>query len=153
MSCGSVKSTCDLSVTYRCYAFSLNRTISVEINDGKWHHTCTTWDTDDGSWAFYKDGVVIKNGIHLKDKYVIPSGGSLVLGQEQITEKSFEPRPFIGELGNFNIWSYRVPAMEVSQMSKSCLKGKGNVFHWSAFRSGINGTIKTVKPFECGPQA
>ncbi|XP_078367111.1 neuronal pentraxin-2-like [Oculina patagonica] len=130
-----------------------SKTIHATINDGKWHHTCTTWDTAAGSWAFFKDGVAVNNGSGLKDGYVIVSGGSLVLGQEQVTDKTFEPRPFIGELGNFNIWSDLVSAMEVSQMSKSCLKGKGNVFGWSTFRirSGINGTVKLERPSLCAP--
>lgn len=123
----------------------------MAISDGNWHHICTTWDTADGSWAFFKDGVAVNNGNSFKAGYVIPSGGSLVLGQEQITEQTFEPRPFIGELGNFNIWSDVVSAMEVLQMSKSCLNRKGSVFNWTAFRFGINGKVEIVKPLQCTP--
>lgn len=131
--------------------FSLNRTIPVTINSSIWQHTCTTWDNDGGSWAFYKDGVIVKNGSSLKDRYVILSGGSLVLGQEQIEAKTFEPRPFVGELGNFNIWNDLLSAMEVLKMSKACLKGKGNVFRWSKFRSGIDGEVKIESPSQCAP--
>lgn len=125
----------------------------MTINGGDWHHFCTTWDTADGSWSFYKDGVVVSNGNSFKAGYVILTGGSFVLGQEQITNKTFEPRPFIGELGNFNIWNKIVSAMEVSQMSKRCLNGKGSVLHWTAFRFGINGNVKIVKPSSCTPKA
>lgn len=130
-----------------------SKAISVSINDGDWHHICTTWDNADGSWAFFKDGVIVSNGSSLKAGHVIPSGGSLVLGQEQITDKTFEPRPFIGELGNFNIWKEIVSAIEVSQMSKRCLNGKGSVLHWKDFRFGINGGVKIVKPSSCTPNA
>lgn len=144
-----------VSPSKRCcrLAFSLNRAISVTINDGDWHHICTTWDNADGSWAFFKDGVAISNGNSFKAGHIIPSGGSLVLGQEQITDKTFEPRPFIGELGNFNIWNEIVSAIEVSQMSKRCLNGKGSVLHWNSFRFGINGKVKIVKPSSCTPNA
>ena len=125
----------------------------MTLNDGDWHHICTTWDNADGSWAFFQDGVVVSNGSSLKAGHVISSGGSLVLGQEQITDKTFERRPFIGELGNFNIWKEIVSAIEVSQMSKRCLNGKGSVLHWAALRFGINGQVKIVKPSSCTPNA
>ena len=122
--------------------------ISTTINDGKWHHACATWHTADGSWAFYKDGVVVASGSRLKERYVI-SRGSLVLGQEQITEHSFARHAFVGELGNFNIWNDLVTAMEVLKMSKSCSNGKGSVFMWFGFRSGIKGKVKLVTPSSC----
>lgn len=123
----------------------------MALNDNNWQHICATWDKADGSWAFYKDGVVVGNGNSFKAGHVIPSGGSLVLGQEQITDETFEQRPFIGELGNFNIWSRILSAIEVSQMSKKCLNGKGSVLHWTVFQSGINGKVKIVRPSSCTP--
>ena len=124
----------------------------MTINDGDWHHICTTWDNADGSWAFFKDGVVASNGNSFKTGHVISSGGSFVLGQEQITDKIFEPRPFLGELVNFNIWNKFVSAIDVLQMSKRCLNGKGSVLHWAAFRFGIKGKVKLVKPSSCTPK-
>lgn len=120
------------------------------IIDGKWHHICIIWDNSDGSWSFFKDGVVTKNGSSFKVNYVIPSAGTFVLGQEQNPDNTFKSVPFIGELANFNIWSDTLTAMKVSKMSKSCLNGRGDVASWSSFQSGqIDGKVKITKPASC----
>ena len=120
------------------------------VNDGKWHHACTIWNNSDGAWSFFKDGVAVKNGNSLKVSYVIPSGGTFVLGQEQKPDKTFKNVPFVGELANFNIWSRSLLAIKVSKIAKGCLRGRGDVVSWSDFQSvQTNGNVKISKPSSC----
>lgn len=120
------------------------------INDEKWHHTCTIWDNSDGAWSFFKDGVAVSNRSRFKIGYVIPPGGTFVLGQEQKSDKTFKNVPFIGELANFNIWSRTLPAIKVLKISKWCFRGRGDVVSWPDFQSvQINGNVKISKPSSC----
>lgn len=126
------------------------RTINVRVNDRKWHHVCVAWANSDGRWAFFRDGVVTRSHTDYKVQHFILPGGSLVLGQEQFGDKSFDSgRSFEGEMTNFNLWSRYLTAIEISRMSKSCLNGRGDVFKWSRFRRGLKGKVKAVRPNSC----
>ena len=57
--------------------------IGVSANDGKWHAICVTWDNENGTYQFFKDGAMEKQGTDFMKGYTIKAGGSLVLGQDQ----------------------------------------------------------------------
>jgi len=128
-----------------------NVEMGVVANDGKWHHICATWRNSDGQWKSYKDGQLAKTGTGLKTGYTIQADGSLVLGQEQDTvgggfEKS---QSFKGMLTNVNVWSYVLPEPAITEMSKCCLAGEGNVYMWSDFGNAIKGNTRLVIPARC----
>ena len=72
------------------------------------------------------------SGTGLKTGYKIQKNGVLVLGQDQDSDGGGfkKSESFIGELANYNMWSYALDANQILQLSKSCALGKGDVFHW-----------------------
>jgi len=126
------------------------RTTSVSANDGKWHHICASWENNAGSWKFYKDGRVKKQGESLKVGHVIRSGGSLVVGIEQDPPGEFQPnQSFKGMTTNLNVWDHVLLAEEIESLSKSCLSGEGNVVKWTDLIHDHRGKTKLVIPSPC----
>ena len=78
---------------------------------------------------------------------MIRGGGVLILGQEQdIPGGSFQAHQcFIGELTGVNIWNKVINKQEINHMSKSCVRGVGNVFQWSDFKSHVKGSVRSIK--------
>ena len=79
---------------------------------------------------------------------MLRGGGVLILGQEQDSlGGSFEINQcFIGELTGVNIWDHVIHEQEINHMTKSCLRGVGNVFQWSDFKSHVEGSVRSIKP-------
>ena len=131
------------------------RQVHESANDGRWHHSCVTWQNSDGVWQFYKDGELHTHARGLRKGYTIKGGGSLILGQEQDSlGGSFEfSQSFQGSLTNVNVymWSYVLSASTIRSMSKSCLSGMGNVYKWSDFIYGVKGKAAVVIPSPCYP--
>ena len=78
---------------------------------------------------------------------MIRGGEVLILGQEQDSlGGSFEAhQSFIGELTGVNIWNHVINEQEINYMSESCLRGVGNVFQRSDFKSHVKGSVRTIK--------
>ena len=78
---------------------------------------------------------------------MIRGGGVLILGQEQDSlGGTFEAhQSFIGELTGVNIWNHVINEQQINHMSKSCLRGVGNVFQWSDFKFHVKGSVRTIK--------
>ena len=130
-----------------------NRMIGVSANDGKWHAICVTWDNENGTYQFFKDGAMEKQGTDFMKGYTIKAGGSLVLGQDQDNVgggfKSSEC--FRGTLTNVNVWSYVLPKKAIIAFSKSCSFGMGDVYKWSDFKYGVKGKTAVEMPSSCSP--
>ena len=77
---------------------------------------------------------------------MIRGGGALVLGQDQDkVGGSFKWRQsFRGEMTGVNIWDHVIGEQGIKNMSKSCLKGEGNVFQWHDFRTHLKGSVKII---------
>ena len=125
----------------------------MSANDGKWHHICTSWDSTTGSWEFYKDGDVKKQGAGFQTGHVIKSGGSFLLGMDQDTPgggfRGYQS--FRGMITNVNVWDHVLSAEAIESFSNSCLSGEGNVMKWSDFIHGHKGNTKFVIPSPCKP--
>ncbi|XP_073238519.1 neuronal pentraxin-2-like [Porites lutea] len=123
------------------------RNTAVSANDGQWHHICLTWENSAGSWKMYKDGKVAASGKGINTGHVIRGGGVLILGQEQDSlGGTFDANQcFIGELTGVNIWNHVINEQEINHMTKSCLRGVGNVFQWSDFKSHVKGSVRSIK--------
>ncbi len=78
----------------------------VSANDGQWHHIAATWSSDSGACSLYRDGALV----YLTNLAVgtsLPSGGTLVLGQEQDSQGGgFDTsQAFQGRMDDVRIWS------------------------------------------------
>ena len=136
------------SLIFWTYLFCFYRGTSVTANDGVWHHICASWQSSSGSWKFYKDGVLKKEGTNLKRGHTIRSGGTLVLGQEQDSVGGgFDAdQSFQGMISNVNMWNLVLTDDQVEKMSKSCLLEEASdrkVYKWLDFlREGLARMIK-----------
>ena len=127
------------------------RRTGISTNDGYWHHICASWENKAGSWKIYKDGVSKASGSGLKTGHLIKTDGILVIGQEQDSlGGTFDAnQSYIGELTDLNIWSRVLNATEISNLSKTCHGGRGNVKKWSDFKVGIRGDVRVISPSAC----
>ncbi|XP_062444573.1 pentraxin-4 [Rhea pennata] len=87
--------------------------------DGKWHHLCLIWSSDQGQYRFYVDRRLLAAGSGFRQGYEIPAGGSLVLGQEQDeVGGDFDPsEAFVGQLAGLALWSRALMPGEVAGMA------------------------------------
>ena len=123
----------------------------ISANDGFWHHICASWENKGGSWEIYKDGVSQASGAGLKTGHVINTNGILIIGQEQDSfGGGFDAtQNYIGELTDLNMWNRVLYTSEVSNLSKSCHGGRGNVKKWSDFKVGLRGDVRVISPSAC----
>ena len=54
--------------------FFTDRKTGISANDGKWHAICVTWNNDDGTYQFFKDGAMEKQETDFKKGYTIKAG-------------------------------------------------------------------------------
>ena len=142
----------DSKETVLFYLFPyLRRKTGVSVNDGKWHHVCTSWESADGSWNLYKDGSLGASGSRFKTGYKTKTDGILIIGQEQdaFGGRFDSNQNYIGELTGLNIWNRVLSPNEIANMSKSCHLGEGNVKKWSDFKVGIRGNVMVITPSAC----
>ena len=119
-----------------------------------WHHICFTWESTNGDWNFYKDGVLAKVGSRLQAGHVIEEGGCLVLGQLQRNACSdFEnSKGFVGFLANLNIWDHVLSRANITELSNYCWSGVGNAVQWLDFIDDLREGVQKVRPSTCQPQ-
>jgi len=132
------------------FSFHFSQT-GISANDGFWHHICASWESKAGSWKIYKDGVSQAKGSGLKTGHVVNTNGILIIGQEQDSfGGGFDAtQNYIGELTDLNMWDRVLDASEVSNLSKSCHGGRGNVKKWSDFKVGLRGDVRVISPSTC----
>ncbi|XP_030645621.1 pentraxin-4 [Chanos chanos] len=93
------------------------RELSIgNILDGRWHHICVIWSSIEGRFWHYTDRRLTSTGSKFQKGYEIPSGGFMVLGQEQDTVGGgFDiAEAFVGRLAGFALWSRVLTPGEVS---------------------------------------
>lgn len=56
----------------------------VSATDGNWHHVAVTWESATGATRLYDNGRLVWSVTRGRGK-VIPSGGTLVVGREQVS--------------------------------------------------------------------
>lgn len=59
----------------------------VSATDGNWHHVAVSWDSATGVVRLYDNGRQVWQVVRAKGKS-IPSGGTLVLGREQVSGRT-----------------------------------------------------------------
>lgn len=135
-------------------------TLPLAVNDAKWHHICVTWSTRHGIWKSYQDGVQRGSGENLAPWHPVKPGGVFILGQEQVNRPHFmychycacffwihiyctlppqdtlggrfdATQAFIGEMSDFNMWSYIVTPAEIYKMATCSSSLGGDLINWT----------------------
>lgn len=107
-----------------------------------------------GSWKFYKDGGLTKEGTDLKRGHTITQGGTLTFGQEQDSVGGdFEAsQSFQGKLSGVHVWDRVLTSAKIKEMSTTCVLNDdddGNVYNWADILR--EGEIRLVESFTCEP--
>lgn len=111
-----------------------------QLLDKKWHHICVTWNGESGVVMQYLDGVKKQAGTGLVWEY--EGGGTLKMG---------DSTSFPYDLSSFNLWDQVLSPENIKDMSKSCLRGIGNVKSWMDFKDAARAkrTLQVVSPSVC----
>ena len=117
------------------------------LDDYNWHHVCVTWNGVTGVTVAYVDGLKDNTGRGGTDtpggiiKDSLPGGGTL---------KALSYYSQVVYLSGVNLWNTVLPAQQITESSKSCVKSHGNVKQWSDFWPGFK-TDKTKyeSPSKC----
>ena len=119
------------------------------VVDGKWHHLCLTWESTQGNYHVYIDGVMKAEGVAQIERVI--TKGALILGQEQDSYKGgFESSQSLqGNLTSVNLWDKVLTAQEVSVLAKSCTAGEGNIVKWSDLKDKGEGDVKLICTSAC----
>ncbi|XP_048585272.1 uncharacterized protein LOC5507485 isoform X2 [Nematostella vectensis] len=136
--------------------FGVNNTIEfvdlgVSFRDDKWHMLCWSWRSSDGFYKIYLDGATIHASSGYQKGHSVPSGGVLVIGQDQDSlEGGYDAKQsFVGSLSGVNIWQTVLGDDVIQAMSAGCNMWSGDAVSWLQLRRAtITGV--TIKPYaEC----
>ncbi|XP_077978220.1 uncharacterized protein LOC144433736 [Glandiceps talaboti] len=118
----------------------------LAVNDGNWHHVCITWASDEGNWALYHNGALLKSGEDLSKDENIRPGGIFLLGQSH----DGDMRAFVGEMAHFNLWNYVLSDDDIAKIASDCLgHEQGNVFAWRSGYLDIEGSVSIMPADIC----
>ncbi len=110
------------------------RSSSVSVNDGEWHHIAVTWENSAGEVILYVDGSNVYSSTGYKVGSVLTDGGTVVLGQEQdnVGGGFTANQAFLGQMTDVRLWDdVRTPA-EIAANYQTRLGGTeaGLVSYW-----------------------
>ncbi|KAK2150293.1 hypothetical protein LSH36_413g01017 [Paralvinella palmiformis] len=123
----------------------------IKVSDGLWHHMAVTWESNNGAWAIYLDGVLEEQGHYFARGRKIQGGGVVVLGQEQDARggQFNSKESFVGHLSRLNIWNYKLPKETIVNIMNSCEEYIGSVLAWPDFLAGIHGRVQRQDSHLC----
>uniref|UniRef100_A0A2K6TDN4 Adhesion G protein-coupled receptor D2 n=1 Tax=Saimiri boliviensis boliviensis TaxID=39432 RepID=A0A2K6TDN4_SAIBB len=100
--------------------------------DGRWHHVCATWEQRGGRWALFSDGRRRAGARGLGAGHPVPSGGILVLGQDQDSlGGGFSARDaFSGNLTDFHLWARALSPAQLHRARTCAPPHEGLLFRW-----------------------
>ncbi|XP_066265973.1 uncharacterized protein [Branchiostoma lanceolatum] len=111
--------------------------VNLDILDGKCHMVCGTWESQDGRWAIYVDGIEIASASGLAVGHVIRTPGVWILAQEQDSMGgAFDAeQAYSGDLSCFNVWDRVLSPLETVRLRQ------GNVFDWTSNAWTLHGEV------------
>lgn len=59
--------------------------LPLNLTVGRWQHMCVSWNRRAGAWHAYLGGKLKLEGSDLATRHSVRRGGTLILGQEQVT--------------------------------------------------------------------
>ncbi|KZC10086.1 Sushi, von Willebrand factor type A, EGF and pentraxin domain-containing protein 1 [Dufourea novaeangliae] len=122
----------------------------IKVNDGYWHFVCITWETENGAWSVFIDGILRDNGSRLAKGTIVQGNGTLVIGQEQdrVGGGFSESESFLGKITLLDVWSTVLTATDVLHLFNTCDKYHGNVIAWSQVQEHAHGDVAILNsPF------
>lgn len=119
------------------------------MSHDSWHFYCIQWENTDGLLQTYQDAVLLYTRNRAMG-YDIPSGGTLVLGQELNAPASgFDSTSvFWGSLSGLNFWTFFLSKDEIQGMAAGLLNINGNLVQWRDFRNLVFGHVSVVNRSE-----
>ena len=79
----------------------------------------------------------------------VPSGGTVVIGQDQDSmgggfdnDDAFGP----GEVTQVNLWGTVLSASDIASQYANCTITSGMIHSWAQFKDGVNGSVQIVEP-------
>ena len=125
------------------FTFSnFNRTYTVPINDGYWHHVGFTWSGFSGTdWLLLVDGVLWATEA-ASTATTIPSGGELTVGK---TLKSGMTYNLVGKVSRLNLWSSAKTGEEIEAIAKSPGSSDGDLISWFMVKDHVSHT-RIIRP-------
>ncbi|XP_050100459.1 sushi, von Willebrand factor type A, EGF and pentraxin domain-containing protein 1-like [Anopheles aquasalis] len=112
---------------------------NVTLVDGEWHFVCVSWSGRHGRWQLYLDGEVRAAGGALATGTTVPTGGLLVLGQEQdVVGGAFSAtEAYRGRIAYVDVWSRELTAAEVASYYRTCATTTyhGDIVRWTDLRT------------------
>ena len=126
------------------------RKVTVELNDGKWHHICATWESTSGNWQVYIDGRIHGQGTNLAAGKSIANNGIAIIGQDQDSMGGGfqQHQSFFGSLTSISLWD-RVLSPHDGSFSFltnfECHTQPGQVLRWEDMLKGEwHGEVKVL---------
>ncbi|XP_023243447.1 C-reactive protein 1.4-like [Centruroides sculpturatus] len=128
----------------------------ITWKNGEWYHLCLNLFCVNGAIAFYV------NGIHCAEckshadfaKKLIPSGGQLVIGQEQDgVDSKYDPNQgWYGDIADVHIWNERLTHKQIQEAGR-CNGGRkeGNVFAWMKTKIFATDNVLFSETEVCNP--
>ncbi|XP_071447796.1 sushi, von Willebrand factor type A, EGF and pentraxin domain-containing protein 1-like [Hetaerina americana] len=125
----------------------------VSANDGKWHHFCLTWASQNGKWQLFFDGILAANGENLSSNYAISGQSTIVIGQEQdwIGGGFSETESFVGRMAMITLENNIITPEEAFQRAALCKSGDRRflIWDWADFLAEIHGNIEVESSNLC----
>eukprot|EP00062_Callorhinchus_milii_P009155 gi/632952617/ref/XP_007891948.1/ PREDICTED: pentraxin-4 [Callorhinchus milii] len=117
----------------------------VSLLDGRWHHICIIWSSIEGKYWYYIDRRLTAAGSKFQKGYEIPTGGTLVVGQEQDNMGGGfdETESFVGVLAGFTVWNRALSPGEISSIATGKTLPRGKILTFGDI-STLSGTVQHV---------
>ena len=100
-------------------------------------------------WQLYKNGQLAVNGKGMATKYVILSGGTAVIGQDQDSVSGGFSRRNVfgpGEVTELNLWGSVLSASDIASQNANFTLATGLVHSWAQFKDGVHGDVRVEEP-------
>ncbi|KAL9979160.1 hypothetical protein ACROYT_G016779 [Oculina patagonica] len=126
-----------------------NTKMSIDmVANSTWHHFCFTWENTNGVYKSYKDGKLEAQGDDFRKGYILRSGGTVVLGQDQDSiGGGFNTNDaFVGEMTEVNMWGSVLSESDIAAQYENCSIPHGSVLAWPIFKDVMHGQVQVVEP-------
>ncbi|KAL9979164.1 hypothetical protein ACROYT_G016784 [Oculina patagonica] len=118
------------------------------VANSTWRHFCFTWENTNGVYKSYKDGKLEAQGVDFQKGYILRSGGTVVLGQDQDSiGGGFNTNDaFVGEMIEVNMWGSVLSESDIAAQYENCSIPHGSVLAWPLFKDVVHGQVQVVEP-------
>ena len=111
--------------------------------DDLWHHFCATWSNTEGNARVFFDGVLKSSKWGYQVNIVIPAGGILRIGQNQIAFGG-DHNPvysYHGKFARINMWSKVLDDSAIVALARGSGAENGDIISWRDLRTRTHGNV------------